>query len=109
MKKINMDLKVNNRGLIIGLLIFFLVIVFSGLSASFPAIMFIFGILFGGVLIVGGIHFYIHNTESSIRILTFIVVAFGILVVFFSTVMLLGSVAYITTTSSIEPYQGRPP
>jgi len=110
MKKVKIeDLRVNNRELILGLLIFFFVIALSGLSVKFPFIVLILGVVFGGVLILSGIYFYIHSTEASIRIITFIVVAFGILVVFYFTIMLLGSVAYIKTTSSIEPYPGQTP
>lgn len=110
MKKVKMeDLNINNRGLILGLLIFFFVIVLSGLSMKLPMFIFILGILFGGVLIFGGIHFHIHSGEDSIRIISFIIVSLGVLVVFFSTAMLMSSVAYITTTSSIEPYPGKIP
>lgn len=110
MKKVKLeDLRVNNRGLILGLLIFFFVIALSGLSVRFPIIMPILGVIFGGVLILSGVHFYIHSTEANLRFITIIVVAFGLLVVFFFTVMLLGSVAHTTTITSIEPYPGQTP
>lgn len=110
MKKVKIeDIRVNNRVLVVGLLIFFFVIALSGLSVRFPIIMLILGVIFGGVLILSGIYFYIHGPESNIRCIAIIVFAFGLLVVFFFTTMLLGSVAYITTTSSIEPYPGKTP
>jgi len=110
MKKVKIeDFRVNNRVLIVGLLIFFFVIALSTLSVRFPIIILILGVIFGGGLILSGVYFYIHSTEAKIRFIAIIVFAFGLLVVFFFTTILLSSVAYITTTSSIEPYPGKIP
>lgn len=110
MKKVKIeDIGINNRGLILGLLIFFFVIALSVLSVRFPIIMLILGVIFGGILILSGVYFYKHSTEANIRCISIIVVAFGLLVVFFFSTMLFGSVAYITTTPSIEPYPGQTP
>ncbi len=110
MKKVKIeDFRINNRGLIVGLLIFFFVIALSVLSVRFPIIMLILGVFFGGGLILSGVYFYIHSTEANRRCIAIIIFAFGLLVVFFFITMLFGTVAYITTTSSIEPYPGKTP